>query len=118
MELIIDVGDEERHTLEFYWGQFLGSVRVKVDGDVVYRGRPIAFEELETLSHPYLYLYRTFIAQTTPTLLVRTWEFTVGSSESHLVRIDKLRPKLLAGIRPSLFRIFIDGELVGEERGY
>ncbi|HEV8061126.1 MAG TPA: hypothetical protein VGP68_14700 [Gemmataceae bacterium] len=118
MKLLICVGDVEMHILEFTWGQLFGTARIKLDGTVVYRGRPIALDEVVTLRNPSLYLFRTFNSKTTPTNLVRSWELEVGSTEKHRVRIDKIRPQILAGLRPSVFQVFIDEKLVDEQRGY
>ena len=63
-------------------------------------------------------MFRTFISKKTPTKLVRSWLLEVGSTEKHRVRIDKIRPQILAGLRPSVFQVFIDDKLVDEQRGY
>ena len=118
MKLLICVGDREMHTLEFTWGQLFGTVQMKLDGVVVYRGRPIALEEIVTLSRPALYLFRTFVTKETPNALTRSWELDVGTEEKHRVRIDKIRPQILAGLRPSVFQVYIDDKLVDEQRGY
>ena len=118
MKLLICVGDSEMHVLEFRWGQLFGTVQVKLDGEVVYRGRPVALEEIETLSRPALYLFKTFVSKETPNALIRSWEFDVGSEEKHRVRIDKIRPQILAGLRPSLFQVYIDDKLIDEQSGY
>ncbi len=118
MKLSIGVGKDEKHELEFMWGQLFGTARIRLDGTIVYRGRPVALDEVVTLRNPSLYLFRTFVSKTTPTRLVRSWELDVGSTEKHRVRIEKIRPKLLAGLRPSLFKVFVDGKLVDEQSGY
>ena len=46
--------------------------------------------------------------------LTRSWERQVGP---HLVRIEKRRPLLLAGFRPSDYKVFVDGRLIAEARG-
>ena len=118
MKLSICVGEREMHVLEFTWGQLFGTVQMELDGAVVYRGRPIAFDEIVTLAKPALYLFRTFVSKTTPNSLIRSWELEVGSEEKHRVRIDKIRPQLLAGFRPSVFQVFIDDKLIDVQRGY
>ena len=47
--------------------------------------------------------------------LTRRWQCSV---EGHDVVIDKVRPLLLAGVRPQTYRIFIDGKLVKEQNGF
>ena len=36
----------------------------------------------------------------------------------HEVVIEKVRPLLLAGLRPHAYRVLVDGQLVAEQRGY
>ena len=47
--------------------------------------------------------------------LVQRWQCQIAS---HLVVIEKERPRLFAGFRPQTFRILVDGQLVTERRGY
>jgi hypothetical protein len=47
--------------------------------------------------------------------LARQWQFSV---KGHDVVIEKVRPLLLAGVRPQTYRIFIDGNLVQEQKGF
>jgi hypothetical protein len=47
--------------------------------------------------------------------LVRRWQCQVAS---HVVVIEKERPRLFAGFRPQTFRILVDGVLVAEQRGF
>jgi hypothetical protein len=58
------------------------------------------------------------MGKTKPDRLVQTWKLDVGFEERHQVQIIKKRPKVLAGLRPSIFRVFVDGELVEERKGY
>ena len=80
-----EVGGVEKHLVTFHWGQWLGLATIKVD-DV----------EVEHERHIF------------GTPLTRNYEVSVGASE----RKD---PKaLLAGYRRQTFKVFVDGELVGE----
>jgi hypothetical protein len=36
----------------------------------------------------------------------------------HAVTVEKVRPLLFAGFRPSNYRILVDGQIVAEQRGY
>ncbi len=45
----------------------------------------------------------------------RVWEVQVGSRD---VRIEKIRPWLLAGFRPQMYRIVVDGDVLVERSGY
>lgn len=112
------MGNVDKHLVEFTWGQLFGSVKLAVDGVVVYRGTPLAFDEVRQMSNPYLYLYRTYVTKKTPNKLTRSWDFEVGTVEKHKIHIDKVRPKLLASLRPSLFRVFVDDQLVEERFGF
>jgi hypothetical protein len=47
--------------------------------------------------------------------LLRTWECRLGW---RTIRIEKRRPLLFAGFRPSDFRVFVDGYLVAATRGF
>jgi len=47
--------------------------------------------------------------------LTKEWQCSV---QGHAIRIEKKRPLLLAGIRPQTYRVFVDGELVQERKGF
>jgi hypothetical protein len=47
--------------------------------------------------------------------LRRAWVCHVGE---RILLIEKQRPMLFAGIRPQIYRLFVDGELSAERRGY
>ena len=88
-----DVGDQEKHRVEFHWGQFFGRVRITVDGvEVVQHNRPQMFRSSAR----------------------RVFAFSVGQQETHDVRIEKISPRLLGGARKQKCQAFVDGELVGE----
>ena len=46
--------------------------------------------------------------------LERHWELAVAG---HKVRVEKVRPLMLAGVRPQAYRIFVDGTQVASARG-
>jgi hypothetical protein len=85
------VGSFEKHLVMFHWGQWLGLATIKVDG-----------VEVDHERHIY------------GTSLTRNYEVAVGASEPHAVRIEKTRKRFLAGYRRQTFKVFVDGELVGE----
>ena len=88
-----DVGDQEKHRVEFHWGQFFGRVRITVDGvEVVQHNRPQMFRSSAR----------------------RVFAFSVGEQETHDVRIEKISPRFLGGARKQKCQAFVDGELVGE----
>jgi hypothetical protein len=87
------LGDTEQHRVDFHWGQTFGRVRITVD-DVEVLGETKA---LRFHSSP-----------------VRTFEFSVGHTEQHAVRIEKIRKRFLGGARKQSCRVFVDGALIGE----
>jgi hypothetical protein len=46
--------------------------------------------------------------------LTRSWERSV---DGHQVRVEKLRPLMLAGLRAQDFRIYVDGNLAAHTNG-
>ncbi len=118
MRIEFTVGKIEKHTVGFKWSQFFGTSSITVDGRVVKRGKPVALDELKLLANKYKFVYDMIVKRTIPWQRIRAWELEVGEREPHYVRIDKERPKLLAGLRPCEYRVFIDGELILSKRGY
>ena len=51
MKITFNVGDNETHSVEFSWGQMLGTSRIRVDGQVVFRGRPVSLDEVALLAN-------------------------------------------------------------------
>jgi hypothetical protein len=46
--------------------------------------------------------------------LDQSWERRMAG---HLVRVEKSRPLVAAGVRPQSYRVFVDGQLVAGARG-
>jgi hypothetical protein len=84
-----DVGQQERHRVEFSFNRWWGGLKIKVDEAVV-------------VSERLMFSFR----------MLRRFEFTVGQTEKHLVLIEKKRAALFGGILPSTYRVFIDGQHV------
>lgn len=82
-----DVGQYERHRVEYHFDRFWGRVKILVDGQLV-----------EKTS-----LLLSFA-------MTKRFEFTVGHQERHHVVIDKTRKVLLAGFRPSTYNVYVDGQ--------
>lgn len=91
MHLEFEVGDLERHHVEFSFNKFWGNLAIRVDGAPVIR-------DLRTFSFS----------------LTKTYRFTVGVEEAHEVRIEKDRALLLAGARRQPVRGYVDDVLVAE----
>jgi hypothetical protein len=94
MQFSFEVGEHETHTVSLDFNQMVGTMRITVDGREV-------VNELRMFSLS----------------LVKTYEFSVGVSERHTVKIEKHRKLFLAGLRNQKYRVFIDGQLVREYEG-
>jgi len=117
MRFSFEVGQSEPHKIEFYWGQMFGTLEIKVDGQIIEERRiklfsPINFHLPDVHENEKLSL-GFFEVQ-----LVEKWAFDVGIYEKHKVRIEKQRAKLLAGLRPHIYRIYVDNDLIEQHRGF
>jgi hypothetical protein len=117
-----DVGQQEKHEVEFTWGKFFGVAKIWVDGELILKSRPLALRELSqaaklhTVSGSAGYLAGMASGAALPPLTTG-WAFEVGQQERHVVRIEKERPRILAALRPHTYRIFVDGQFVREYVG-
>jgi len=50
--------------------------------------------------------------------LKKVYEFVVGNKEQHKVKVEHIRPLLLAGLRPQKINVYINDELNKEYQGY
>jgi hypothetical protein len=90
--LSIDVGVVERHRVDFAWDQMWGNATVTVDGV------PLVHDlQMFSLS------------------LVKSWDFPVGVTEVHQVRIEKHRALLFSFARPQPLIAFVDGQFVARQ---
>lgn len=89
MQFSFTVGVNEQHRVDFSFDQFYGNLEIKVDGQ------------------PALKDFRMFSFS-----LTKRYELKVGVNEQHHVLIEHRRKLFLAGVRPQLYRVFIDGQLV------
>lgn len=94
MQFSFPVGNEEKHQVDFSFDQFIGTLEIRVDGQV-------AVKDLRMFSLK----------------LTKRYEFIVGTQEQHTVAIEKKRKLLLAGLRPQRYRVFIDRQLVQTYEG-
>jgi hypothetical protein len=121
MEINFVVGKKEKHAVEFRWGQFFGTSSVSVDGEVVLRGKPKGLEEVSRISTPlrrYKYLYDVVVKGDLHIQRLTTWDLEVGTREKHTISIVKERPTAFAALRPHLYRVLVDGDLLLEKSGY
>jgi hypothetical protein len=100
MKFTVEIGDKEKSKIEFSRNCFTGAMLARVDGQRVARQSPLS-----------LFTHFSFTKK-------RTYEFSVGKTETHKVVLEKERPWLIAGFRPQTYRVFVDGQLVHEQSGY
>ena len=86
-----EVGERERHTIEYHFNQSSGFGHISVDGAVV---------------------KRTFEMFSVATTKRRT--FTVGTAEVHEVVIERVRKRMMGGFRPQACHIYVDDHLIPE----
>lgn len=84
-----EVGDAERHRVEFRFNQSVGNLRISVDGNPV-----VKRFEMMSLS------------------TTKRYEFTVGQTERHEVAIEKTRKRWGGGFLPQECIAFVDGKEV------
>ena len=77
-------------------GWLLGGMRVVTPGESIWLQHPL---------HPSTHFSFRF---------ERYWERTIAG---HLVRVEKVRPVLVAGVRPQTYRVLVDGQLVAGAHG-
>jgi hypothetical protein len=100
MKFKLEIGEREKHQVDYYRNWFLGTERLLVDGKIVASRSVLSPSNYVSIP------------------LCRRREFSVGISEPHTVVFEKERPLLLAGIRPHKYRVFVDGKLVHEQQGF
>lgn len=100
MRFSLEVGDAERHRIEFHRGPMLGGVTITANGRVV-------GERSAAMPSTHFNLD-----------MVKRYELTVGTNEPHQVAIEHERPRFLAGFRRQTYRVFVDGRLAAEHYGY
>ena len=87
----IEVGDQEKHQVEFRWAQWNASARFFVDGAEVFHEKHLMGLKIS-----------------------RKYEITVGDREPHAVAVVKKRPIPSSALRKQAFSAFVDDHLVGE----
>jgi hypothetical protein len=90
LDFEFEVGESERHNVAFQFDQMWGPLKISVDGKRVIR-------KLGMFS-----LRRT-----------SRYEFSVGSSEPHEVRIEKTRKALVGGFQAQECVAYVDGQETG-----
>jgi hypothetical protein len=90
LDFEFEVGENERHNVAFQFDQLWGPLKISVDGKPVIR-------KLGMFS-----LRRT-----------SGYEFSVGSSEPHQIRIEKTRKALVGGFQAQECVAYVDGREMG-----
>jgi len=117
MRLSFEVGEREKHQVEFRWEKFLGVAKIWVDGELIQKSRPLALQELLQASRlssvmgSASYVAGVMNGSSRPELITG-WSFEVGNHERHVVYIQKERPQILAALRAHTYRVFVDDDYV------
>lgn len=122
MRLTFEVGQREKHQVEFRWEKFLGVAKIWVDGELIQKSRPLALQELfqasrlSSVTGSASYLASMVNGSGRPELITG-WSFEVGDQERHVVYIQKERPLILAALRAHTYRVFVDDAYVRDYVG-
>jgi hypothetical protein len=100
MRFVVEVGNAEKTKIEFSRNWYTGTMSTIANG--------VQVAQQDALDPSTHFSFKT----------LRRYVFTVGELEKHHVVIEKERPLLLAGLRPQTYRIFVDGVLCHQQRGY
>ena len=108
MKFSFEVGEQEKHRVEFNWGKFFGVAKIWVDGDLILKSRPLALQELSqaatlrTTRGSVGYLSGMASGSAQPALIAG-WTFEVGQNEKALPFLGAKRPENHAKARDNAF---------------
>jgi len=88
MKFTVEIGNTEKQMIYFGFNKFWGNIKISVNGKTV--KRDLVMFSFDT---------------------VRSYEFEVGRKEIHQIRIEKVRPVYLAGLRSNDYKVYVDGTL-------
>lgn len=88
MKFTIEIGKKEKQIISYSFNKFWGNVKIKVNNKKV-------------ISDFRLY----------STSLSNEYHFEVGTIEKHQIKIEKIRPLIMAGYRSNTYKIYVDEEL-------
>ena len=87
MKFTVEIGEKEKQVIYFSFNKFWGNIKISVNGKTIIRDlRMFSFD------------------------LVKPYEFKVGDKEIHNVRIEKIRPLVLAAMRSNDYKVYVDGK--------
>jgi hypothetical protein len=91
MKFTVEIGENEKQVIFFSFNKFWGNLKISVNGKTILKD------------------VRMFSVN-----LVKQYEFKVGQTEIHNIRIEKIRPLIFAGFRTNEYKIYVDGNLYKE----
>lgn len=94
MQFEFEVGTAEKTTIRFCYNRLLCMVSIFVNGRRILRD------------------FRLYSRQ-----LVTSWDFIAGNAEQHRIRIEKVRPLYLSGLRSDTYKAYANGRKVMEYKG-
>ncbi len=100
MNFTLEIGENEKHRIDYYRNWFFGTERLRADGAIVASRSVVSLSNYVSIP------------------LCRRYEFSVGTSEPHSVVFEKERPLLFAGFRRHKYRVIVDGKLAHEQQGF
>ena len=91
MKFTVEIGENEKQVIFFRFNKFWGNLKISVNGKTILKD------------------VRMFSVN-----LVKQYEFKVGQTEIHNIRIEKIRPLIFAVFRTNDYKIYVDGNLYKE----
>ncbi|OCB71834.1 hypothetical protein B0A79_14960 [Flavobacterium piscis] len=88
MKFTVEVGEKEKQIISYSFNKFWGNVKIIVNGKKVKSD---------------FRLYSTNLS--------KIYDFEVGTIEKHHIKIEKIRPLIMAGYRSNTYKIYVDEEL-------
>jgi len=118
MKFSFEVGDAEKHTVDFFWNQMNGVLEIKINGEIVQKGSITLFSPTNLTGNLDVPATEKWNLHGYEIQLIEKWNFEVGIIEKRFVKIEKERAKWLAGFRPHKYRVYVDDHLIKEYKGY
>lgn len=100
MKFTFTVEDAENVRIQFFRNPWIGTMRTTADG------RQVAFVDPTHFSTYFNFQW------------VKRYTFLVGKADRHEVTIEHERPRILGGLQPNTYCVFVDGRKIDEHSGY
>ena len=91
MKFTVEIGSQEKQVIGYSFNKFWGNVTITVNGKKIKSD------------------FRMFSAS-----LSSIYEFQVGFRERHTIKIEKVRPLVMAGFRSNSYKVYVDDILFEE----